>query len=186
MSRRVPGGGSSSFIPRSSPHPIYLSSPAFNFHCHVIPWPLFKLASSPLGLQVPVLFKLFEPRSYGTSRGSCPCPRLCSVACPRGGHLASRLASTVRRFGAWTSPISTVILTSRQVGGNPRMVGVPPDSLTIALITVSAGWVRDCRAQPGNRRSNECQTKPSPSQTRNGTLAWLAASGDPEHSLKVN
>ena len=130
--------------------PIYLSSPAFNFHCHVIPWPLFKLASSPLGLQVPVLFKLFEPRSYSTSRGSWPCPRLCSVACPRGGHLAFRLASTVRRFGAWTSPISTVILTSRQVGGNPRMVGAPPDSLTIALITVSAGWVRDCRARPGN------------------------------------
>lgn len=38
----------------------------------------------------------------------------CSVARPRGGHLALRLATTVRRFGASTSPIST----ARRAGGN--------------------------------------------------------------------
>jgi hypothetical protein len=46
-------------------------------------------------------------RSYGTSHGSQSGLHLCSVTCPRVDHLALCLASTVRGFGASTSPIST-------------------------------------------------------------------------------
>jgi hypothetical protein len=52
-------------------------------------------------------------------------PAPCSAACPCGGHLAFRLASTVRRFGASTSPISSGISTARKLQwGHPSMAGV--------------------------------------------------------------
>jgi hypothetical protein len=67
---------------------------------------LSKMANSPSGLQVPVLFKTFGYARIAPHGGqSGPC--LCSVACPRRGHLALRLASTVHGFGASTSSIST-------------------------------------------------------------------------------
>jgi hypothetical protein len=80
---------------------------------------VLKVAGSSSGLQLPVLFKMLGscsydvsggqsgPRSYGASRGGWLGPRSCSVASLRRGHLASCLASTMRTFGASTSPIST-------------------------------------------------------------------------------
>jgi hypothetical protein len=80
---------------------------------------LSKMASSPSGLQVPVLFKTFGCTRIAPHGGqSGPC--LCSVACPRRGHLALRLASTVHGFGASTLPIPTAKVSWEQ----PSMAGV--------------------------------------------------------------
>jgi hypothetical protein len=47
-------------------------------------------------LRVPVLFKAFRSRSYGASRGGWSGLHSRSVACPRAGHSALRLASHAR------------------------------------------------------------------------------------------
>ena len=72
------------------------------------------LQSTPSGLQVSASFQTLGLRSCGASCGGQlgPCSR--SVACLRGGHLALRLASTVRGFGASTSPLRLQV----RAGGN--------------------------------------------------------------------
>ena len=70
----------------------------------------FRLATSSSGSQVPVPFKMFGSHSHGSSRGDLSGPCLHSVARPRGGHLALRLASTVHKCGA------SIVTPSTEVG----------------------------------------------------------------------
>ena len=69
----------------------------------------FRLATSSSGSQVPVPFKMFGSHSRGSSRGNLSGPCLHSVARPRGGHLALRLASTVHKCCASMSPSATEV-----------------------------------------------------------------------------
>jgi len=80
---------------------------------------LFKAASSPSGLQLPVLFKTFGLHMRSTSRGDQSGTHSRLAVCPHGGHLVLRLASTVHGFGASISPIST----ARASWGQPSMAG---------------------------------------------------------------
>ncbi len=80
---------------------------------------LFKAASSPSGLQLPVLFKTFGLHLRSTSHGNQSGTRSRSAVCPHGGHLVLCLASTVHGFGTSISPIST----ARASWGQPSMAG---------------------------------------------------------------
>ena len=80
---------------------------------------LFKAASSPLGLQLPVLFKTFGLHLCSTSHGDQSGMHLHLAVCPCGGHLVLHLASTICGFGTSILPIST----ARASWGQPSMAG---------------------------------------------------------------
>jgi hypothetical protein len=100
--------------------------------CHIFPSrlsaaALFKTVSTPSGLQVPVPFKTFGSCLRSTSCGDHSGACLCLVACPRGGRLALRLASTVH--GSGTSMLPILIPDSSQ----PNMAGALPRHASPAL-----------------------------------------------------
>jgi hypothetical protein len=114
----------SPWVYQTLPRWLLLDVPGFTSRCPGAA--LFKMAISPSGLQVPVLFKTFGSHSYSASRGDQSGTRLCSIAPPRRGHLALalRLASTVHGFCASTLPIST----AKASWGEPSMAGALPQT----------------------------------------------------------
>src|SRR5229473_7157549 len=104
---------------------------------------LFKAASSPSGLQLPVLFKTFGLHLRSTSRGDQSGTCSCSAVCPCGGHLVLHLASTVRGFGASISPIST----ARASWGQPSMAGALSCHTPLLHLSPQQRAVRLCVAR---------------------------------------
>jgi hypothetical protein len=171
------------------------------------------MASSPSGLQVPVLFKSFGSQSYSISRGNIPGPRLCSVACPCGGHLTFRLAFTVRgpaprrrpfqlafqlqgklvisKHGRCLRPCSPCI--SRVLDDRPGYrctvtiwCGLMLYWLTrevLRRVRFRQVWLRVLSDPTRTLEGN--QAWPIVSQARSGGLAWLAGSVDPEPQPKL-
>jgi hypothetical protein len=80
-----------------------------------------------------------------SSRGGRSGPRLCSVACPRGGYLALRLASTLHGFGASMSPVSTAKVSWGNRAWQERSPAMLP-----ALSESSAMW------SGGFKRAGRC------------------------------